>query len=220
MLNLIQCTPKPSKGEIWQRAYERKLVSILNDENRPSITDTMSIVFMGVKVYSLNRDNIKDLDYLIGKFKCMEDIKYLMSCLTPKQFVDTFPIRKTYDGDRYEHKDYFFTKKMVDSLNQDAQIGAGIEDFLWDYMNYDTQIFSVTLFGLMSDIMRAKGEPGMMERMSADLGIPLYYEDKKGKGITGPIQVKKVDDCYCYDDSKAKTVPLKQARPDYLRPVD
>lgn len=220
MLELIQCkpkTPKTSKSELYRNAYYRK-VSLISESCKSLDTTTlMSIVLLGVKAFSIfgDKEKPKDLDGLELEFQEMDIVKAFMSHLTPKQFMNTFPIRKEYDGDRYECKDYFYTKSKVDELNQDEPIGDKLDDLLWDYMNHDLQIFSVTMFGLMSDIMRAKGEPSMMERMSADFGIPLYYSDKEDKHITGPIQVKKVGNEYCYDDSEAKTV--KRAIPKYIQ---
>lgn len=213
---LIKSSPKekrPSKQDLFREAFTRKLES-LGPET--TITDDMSLILLGVKAFS-GRDDIKDPDYLNDKFMMMNYIQIYMGHLTPRQFLNTFPVRKTYDGKRYECKDYFSTMEMVSSLNMDKPIGDGIEDFLWDYMNSDTQIFTVTLMSLASDLMRASGKPGMLEQMSAEFGIPLYYGDKNGKNLTGPITVKRHGGEYCFDDSEAKI--LKRSLPKYLQPV-
>jgi hypothetical protein len=58
-----------------------------------------------------------------------------MSQLTPREFMNIFPIDKTYDGERFECKDYFYTIKIVRALDQDAPIGDKLDDLLWEYMN-------------------------------------------------------------------------------------
>ena len=219
MLKLIQSNSKqrkPSKTELFRRAFERKVNSL--DAKTSTVSEIMSLVLLGVKAYSRkDPDNRNNYDYLLAKFNLMNLIQQDMANLTPRQFMNIFPARKVYDGARYECKDYFSTMEMVNSLNQDEPIGDKIEDFLWDYMNLDTQMFTVEMLSLTSDIMRAEGKPGIFEQWSADFGIPLYYSDKEDKHLTGPIQVKKVGHEYYYDDSEAKTV--KKARPKYLKPV-
>ncbi|HUX79105.1 MAG TPA: hypothetical protein VMW10_05095 [Alphaproteobacteria bacterium] len=221
MFELIQCTPKPpkpSKRELYCEAYYRKIRLLSDNLDSVDVTQIMSIAFMGVKAFSLLKDKEEDINSLELRFRQMGIVKSFMSYLTPIQLMNTFPIRKEYDGDKYECKDYFYTKSKLDELNQDNPIGDKLDDLLWDYMNHDLQMFSVSMFGLMSNIMRSKGEPGIMERFSADFGIPLYYSDKEDRYITGPVQVKKVGEEYCYDDSEAKTV--KRARPKHIQLVN
>lgn len=229
MFDLIQGTPKPkpSMSELYYKAYKRKLntmaeVAESDHELEPDATGLMSLVFLGTKYFiGLSDENEpKDMKSMLTNFRLAESIKLLMACLTPRQFMNVFPITKTYDGAKYGWKDYFYVMEKVGSLNQDAPIGEGIDDFLWDYQNEDTETFGVDIFCLISNIMRAEGKTGPMERFCADLEIPLYYLDSKDKHITGPIQVKKVEDCYCYDNSEAKTMPLKKTMPKYLKAVD
>ena len=101
----------------------------------------------------------------------------------------------------------------------DKPIGNKIDDFLWDYRNVDTERFQLEVFRVLSDLAREKGLPTPMEMFSAKKGIPLYYEDKKYKEITGPIHIEKVDGEYCYDDSDAETLRFKKQLPDYLQLV-
>ncbi|MDR3543379.1 MAG: hypothetical protein P4L69_20820 [Desulfosporosinus sp.] len=104
--------------------------------------------------------------------------------------------------------------EMISTFDLDVSIGDQIEDFLWDYRNVDIELFQLELFEVLSDLARAKGLPTPLEKFSA-----LYYEDKKGKKLTGPIQIEKVDGEYFYDDSGAQTVPFKKSLSDYLKLV-
>lgn len=217
MFKLIKNT---TKGELYYKAYVCKVEQMAKDAGGElDQTLIMSLVFLGTKaiIGTMGKDRPKDLDALIKKFKNAEAIKLIMSLLTPKQFINIFPIEKTYDGAKYECKDYFSTMEMVNSLDQDSPIGDKIDDFLWDYMNRDTRLFQVETMSLISDIMRANGEPGLMECMTADLGTPLYYSDSKDKSITGTITIENVDDEYYYNDTEAKTTPIKKPMPDYLK---
>lgn len=220
MLKLINCTARPMKKELFKKAFDRKIESLVNGEEELTITDLMSVVFLGVKAFSINKSDIKDSDNLMSEFKCMDYTRNLMAQLTPKQFVNTFPIRKTYDGERYECKDYFYTVAMVNALDPYLPIGDKIDDFLWDYMNRDTQLFCVAQLSLMSEIMRSQGKPGILDQWSAEKGLPLYYADNSGKTITGPITIEKVDDEYYYDESAAQVNKFKKPRPKHLKVIN
>lgn len=220
MLKLIKSTPK---SELYGRAYMRKLEKWVKEGGAKKSNPTllMSTVFLGTKtiISSGGKDRPKDLESLMDRFEHAEALRLLMSRLTPVQFMNTFPIDKTYDGDRYECKDYFYTIEKARALDQDSPIGDKIEDFLWDYMNMNTRLFQVEMLGLASDIAVAMGEPSFMERISAEEGTPLYYMDEKKKEITGPVKIEKVGDDYYVDRAEAKTVPLKKPMPDYLKIV-
>lgn len=219
MLKLIKCTPK---SELFRKAYVRKLEELLENEEKQVAANIMSIIFLGVRAFSSSRRKSEkhDIDYMMVRFRGMEALKGLMSLLTPRQFMNVFPITKKFDGAKYDSKDYFYTMEMIRDMDMDAPINDKINDFLWDYMNWDISLFQVELFGLSSDIMRAQGQPGLMERMSADFGMPIYTLDKKEKKLIGPIQVEKVGEEYYFDDDEAKTVPYKKPLPDYLKVVE
>jgi len=176
MLKLIKST---TKSELYYKAYMRKLekwAEWATAGRSPDPTMLMSSVFLGVKtiISSGGKDRPKDLESLMDRFEHAEALKLLMSQLTPVQFMNTFPIDKTYDGERFECKDYFYTIKIVRALDQDTPIGDKLDDLLWDYMNMNTRRFQVEIMGLSSDILRAQGKPGILEQWSADKGIPLY----------------------------------------------
>lgn len=220
MINLI---PRAPKSELYRKAFDRKL-ELLNESIKggdTEIDDITSIIFLGVKSFAASREDYQGqtIEYISGDYRVIESLKAVMSFLTPRQFINIFPVIKEYDGDKYETKDYFYTMNMVKEIGLDTQIGEKIDEFLWDYHNHDIRLFVVKSMSLMSDIMRAQGRPGLMEQFSADFGIPLYYSNKDDKEITGPVQIKKVGDTYCYDDSGARTVPLKKKRPRYLKAV-
>ena len=43
------------------------------------------------------------------RFKMIDGIFAILGCLTLKNFVTTFPVDKTYDGGKWQCKDYFST---------------------------------------------------------------------------------------------------------------
>ncbi|SPF35260.1 conserved hypothetical protein [Candidatus Desulfosporosinus infrequens] len=218
MFELIHGTPR---SELYLKVFLRKLDIISKTDELPQGTELMAAVFLGVKVFTSARCREKQKTTQLAKdrFNKLEIIKSLMTLLTPRQFMNIFPITKEYDGDKYQSKDYFFTREMINTLDMDAAIGDKIDDFLWDYRNRDIERFQLEVFRVLSDLARAKGLPTPLEKFSAENGIPLYYEDKKHKEITGPIHIENVGGEYFYNDFEATTVPFKKPSPDYLKLV-
>ena len=208
MLKLIHGTPR---SELYLKAFLRKLDIISKTDELPQGTELMVAVFLGVKAFTSARcrEKQKSIELAKVRFNKLEIIKRLMTLLTPRQFMNIFPATKEYDGERYQTKDYFFTMEMISTFNMDEPIGDKIDDFLWDYRNRDTERFQLEIFRTLSDLARAKGLPTPLEKLSAEMGIPLYYEDKKRKKITGPIQIEKGDGEYFYNDSEAQLCHLR-----------
>lgn len=119
-------------------------------------------------------------------------------CLTLRNFVITFPIDKTYDGDKWECKDYFYTMDVLSKMDWDKPIGRDeLSELLWDYENADLRHAYVEFTTAMSAIYRVQTGKGIAEKFFEDRGVPVYTMDKE-TGImknnqTGDIiKLKKV----------------------------
>lgn len=183
------------KREIYIKVYGRKIDALTKLMKIRDVTaqDYIQVIYWGVKAFISSRVNEeqKDLEHLTRRFAAMESLKTAMGLLTPRQFANVFPVIKTYDGAKYEVKDYFSTMAMMKEMGMDTPIGEKIEDFLWDYHNYHTRMFLVKLMGTASDAMRAQGQPGILERFAADFNMPLFYSNKKRKRNNRPGPDKK-----------------------------
>ena len=114
------------------------------------------------------------------RFNVIEGIFTILGCLTLRNFVTTFPIDKTYDGAKWEEKDYFYTMEVLSKMDWDVPIGRDkLSELLWDYMNADLRHAYVEFTTAMSAIYRAKTGRGIAETWLADLGIPTYTEDRE-----------------------------------------
>ena len=119
-----------------------------------------------------------------------------MATLTPKEFIQIFPITKTYNGEKYQAKDYFSTMKEIQKYDPDSMIGDKIEEFLMEYWNMDIIDFQVCKISCMSALRRFMGQSGIMEEWAEKEGIPTYtpYDEEKilVNNSTGEvIKVKK-----------------------------
>ncbi len=150
--------------------------------------------FFGVKFFGVARED-GDSDLLM---KNSFSVVALMALLTPAELVTVFPITKTFSGERTESKDYFFTMAKLQEHGMGNAIGGAIENILWDFMNPGIQHFTIRRMGLVDQLRRAEGKPGMIEEF---FGIKPRYlvDDERGKQ-------------YLYDPDTGRTVKVRPKR--------
>ncbi|GGL58066.1 hypothetical protein [Sporolactobacillus putidus] len=141
-------------------------------------------------------------------FDTVEMVKQNMAMLTPAEFMNLFPLKKQYDGARYEMKDYFTAREYIDKLDQDKPIGEGIDSFLWEYWNNDITMFNVRCMAALSDLMRAETGQSLGEAFAEKFGIKTYemHTDAAGKQ-------------FIQDSETGATARVRKPWPRYLRPV-
>ncbi len=128
----------------------------------------------------LGVDEPKTLKENQYRFQLIDNIFGVLGCLTLRNFVNTFPIDKTYDGAKWECKDYFYTMDVLSKMDWDKPIGRDeLSELLWDYDNADLRHAYVEFTTAMSAIYRAQTGKGIAETWLDDLGIPTYTEDKE-----------------------------------------
>ena len=98
-------------------------------------------------------------------FEVYDSVLTLMMALTPEQFERMFPIEKKFDGDRWGTKDYFFTKKIMDSLPKEEMLYKNITpfDLMWDYCNKTIRELVVGYMGAFSEIRKLQGKPSPLQ---------------------------------------------------------
>lgn len=124
---------------------------------------------------------------------CMGDSELLQGIPTEK-FVQYFPIRKTYDGKKYQSKDYFST---IEAIKEHGQVINNVSEFLWDYDNNLTNMYMVQKMCLLSGFRRQQTGKGLIEDF---FGIqPCYIQEYNGQKVL-------------YDSKTGKTTPLKERK--------
>jgi len=133
--------------EHFLERYEGKIVpeEISRDELK-------KYVYLGVKhLGSRTRDRrIGDVG------KSHEDAVSVIQAsgrLTPMELMQIFPVTKTYNGDRYDSKDYYFSMKAIQEHGLDKPIGnhESVVNLLWDYMNINILHFMVQWMDTISE---------------------------------------------------------------------
>jgi hypothetical protein len=106
-----------------------------------------------------------------------------MSNLTPNEFINIFPITKDYDGNRWQSKDYFYTMDYIRQMNSNEPIGEKINEFLWEYHNWNISMFVVNMMSIASDLRRLDTGKGIMEEFCDENNIKTYtlHTNNQGK---------------------------------------
>jgi hypothetical protein len=179
-------------------------------ENQEDRDNFHRLVYWGVKIFSRGTLDGLDFDELQLRFQTICTIKRLVGQLTPAELLQIFPPEKTYDGCRYQCKDYFSTMEALRRHGMDKPIGEAATSLLWDYMNPDICEFEVGCLSTMSAIRRAEGYKGLIEEFFEEQGKPLtvYYEAKDSKGRK-----------YMIDGNTGRRQRVYRKMPRYLRPV-
>ena len=181
-------------SELWERQYYTALeksctgrtgkISILTQD------ELAKIGFAGIKyicsMRDVTRENMKlgiDKGRTLAeeqvRFTVIDSIFMVLGCLTLRNFVETFPIEKYYDGDKWEEKDYFSTIEVLSKMNWDKPIGRDeLSELLWDYYNADLRHAYMEYTSAMSAIYKAQTGKGIMEKFFEDRGVPTYTMDK------------------------------------------
>ena len=200
-------------NEIWERQYYTALEKactgrsgMLKDLPQDELA---KIGFAGIKyicsMREITRENRKlgiDESRTLAeeqlRFTVIDSIFTILGCLTLRNFVTTFPIDKTYDGAKWECKDYFSTMDVLSKMDWDKPIGRDeLSELLWDYDNEELRHAYIEFTTAMSAIYRAQTGKGIMEKFLEDRGVPTYTMDKetgvmKNNGTGDIMKPKKV----------------------------
>lgn len=198
---------KPTR-EQYENASDRLIEKLKAGKYEPR-EEIKKLIFLRVRELS-KHENYKYLEegYIHILLDDFFNTTECMAALTPKEFMQIFPITKTYNGEKYQVKDYFSTTKEIQKYDPDSMIGDRIEEFLMEYWNWDIIEFQVCKLSCMSAARRLMGQSGIMEEWAEKEGIPTYtlYDEEKimVNNSTGEvIKVKK----------------LKSRKPKYLKVV-
>lgn len=183
-------------NEAWERQYHNSVLQAMEKNRGIKVADypqddLMKIALCGIKyicsAHKVKRENDKlgtgyepSLEEQKIKFQLIDAIFTVCGHLTLRNFVNTFPIDKDYDGAKWECKDYFYTMNVLSKMDWDKPIGRDeLSELLWDYMNKDLSYAYVEFTTAMSAIYRSQTGKGLAETWCDNMGIPTYTEDKE-----------------------------------------
>lgn len=173
---IIQLDKTGFKRRVWQRAFDRTMIDYGNKvkeaKNEAEKTKAREqllekYIFFGIKCFGVWSEEIKHIKKVPDKTlkKMFEQYSRLMDhieLVTPRQFIQWFPVSKEYDGERWESKDYFYTMAVINDAGIDKPIEEGFH-FLWDYQNKDTKNFLVNYTSIISEMRKRETGLSLMD---------------------------------------------------------
>lgn len=189
MLKLIEGTQKDHPPVGYERIYLDGMVrAIKAKELAPDDkTITKRIIFYTVKYLSII--NIKGMsrESLEGILVFDQTLLNTICELTPAELLTIFPVTKSYDGEKYECKDYYSTMEALQAhgLNEPIRSRETTSSLLWDYMNPTVMMYQVHCMSVVSELHSMETGKGLMEEFFEDQGVKLTtfrkYENDAGQ---------------------------------------
>ena len=139
------------RANIYIRMFQRSTSEYYKTQDRWALTKA---VYNGVRLLNIHYHQLVEAEFV------------LMSLMTPEEIIRTFPITKTYDGERWQSADYF------SSLNLFADISMNISlliqqkepfDILFGYQNPHISMLLVGMMGTVDNLRRADGKQFTMD---------------------------------------------------------
>lgn len=174
---------RKEKSELYTNAFLRFLdkVQEMSFQDLREKKKLSSYIFLGVKnICSIeNRKERKHSpEFAHAEFYLIETLIEAMTYITPRELLEIFPPEKNYDGAKWQTKDYFTTMQAMREYGLDKQIEdeETVTKLLWDYMNWDINIFMVEWMSSISEMSRLQtGKDPWVEFMN-EQGVSTYYE--------------------------------------------
>ena len=152
----------------FQNVCRRYVYSDAKDKS-----DVFKAIYHGVSMINATEyDTIKNLSY--EYFGFFESINSLIALLSPRELMQIFPVEKTYDGEKWNCKDYFSTMEAMREHGLDTPIGDGVLNFLWDYFNESLSFYVVNYLGAINQLYKNETGRDMTAEFFADQGISFY----------------------------------------------
>lgn len=197
LLKQIEQRESHIRGLKWQQMWGRQFSSVLQEiidkygddvsvlETKVTQDILKKAAYAAVQFINLS---CEDDDYVAEKTKEVYDwiqaaLQYL-GALTIENLVQTFPITKDYDGERWYCKDYFSTMADLQKYDWKQPIGAdNVYKFLWDYHNDDLGEFTVHYTSVISAMYRDQTGKSMVEQFLDEV---IYREEETPAAGTLP----------------------------------
>lgn len=134
-------------------------------------------LYFNIKFIAQNFDFNRE--YSANEIECwfllIEGIGNMIGCLTPREFMQIFPVEKDYDGEKHQCKDYFYTMEYINQLDKDVPIGSdNVSEFLFEYQNRDINHYMCTWMGIINRMHKAHGGKDITEEFFEENGYPLH----------------------------------------------
>lgn len=206
MLKLIETKQKPvlDRERIYIDSTQRAL-----KEYDGTVNTARRLIFNTVKFFIHVDIDLYDRADLENLFNMNDALSKVIAKITPADLMTIFPISKTYDGDRYQMKDYFSAMEAVNAhgLHEPFKTANEARELLWEYWNRDIVLYQVKLMSIISALNQMETGESLMERFFREqVGIDVgcrKYTDQNGNS-------------YIVDGS-GRSVPVVRSFPKHIK---
>jgi hypothetical protein len=220
MLKLIKGTKKPrhtltdeKKAQCYLRMFQSSMTEYYKTQSRWALTKA---AYNGVRMINIHYRIMSNAEFVpVDMWKMMfqtyKSTGILISLMTQEEIIRTFPITKTYYGKRCECADYFSSLSLFDGLKKDMSLMIQFKEPYDVLFGYQNPHICHLLVGMTCTVDRLRKEEGKDD---------LFTGFCKEQGIEPPetIRVYKDDKGRKYAvDSNGKAMPLRKAKPRYLK---
>ena len=179
MLRLLPPSkPKPDYHAMYGAAFKKAILLGIAG----SVSGLHRAVYYGIRYAGGIDVSVGDAEVM---FAFMQTIKDIISCLTPREMMQLFPIDKAYDGERWQSKDYFYTMKTLEEHGLDVKIGETVGNILWDYMNEHVMDFHVNHLSAVGRMHKQHTGREMLADFFESQGEHLTIYNKVTNTVTG-----------------------------------
>lgn len=196
------------KNYLYLKAWDRTLKEYTeNLDIANKLIYIQRLIFYGVRTVITNpvREHTTR-EQAEWDFQFITIIKSLVGLLKPSEFMLLFPIKKDYDGHKWQTKDYFYTRDYINTLDPDEPIGEEVLMFLLEYTNKDIKIFNIKSMLSLSKLRQLDGHPSIAKEWADMNGIKTHTLHSGANGQE-----------FYIDDTTGKTIKVKKKRPGHLR---
>ncbi|MEG0694186.1 MAG: hypothetical protein RR440_00425 [Erysipelotrichaceae bacterium] len=178
---------KEEKHEMYKKALDKLSNKITAREAGTDVKANLIKMNHYALMYLKTMPNNYSYEQLKVYEEMMWLVRGLMRYMTIKELKQCYPIDKTFDGARWECKDYFSATELMSKYDENEVIGDDLDEVLWEHFNSTIMKAHVQMLCVMSEIRRSRGEQGLMEKFAQDNQIPLLRQ----KGDTFKVEWQK-----------------------------
>lgn len=159
--------------------------------------DDAKALYYGMKsVEMFRQEDVHMVNDAWEAWKTAEIVCKVLESMTYKQVMSVFPVKKDFDGWRFEAKDYYSTMEYLDGYDLDGLI-ENVDDFLWSYYNDTIMRFGINRLMILDCIRRLEGQQSIMQSFADEFGLDTYimHEDKGYAYNTSTQRTAKIKSC-------------------------
>lgn len=217
MTDLSRLTRLIVLQDLWEKQYRSTIKRASGKSIEEwSQDELMKVALCGIKYIScyidIKAENEKlhpgyQTPFTVTKaaFQSMDALYDVIGHIKLSNLIQTFPITKEYDGEKWGCKDYFFTMNVLKEKGLDNAVGRNaVFDLLWDYQNKDLYKTMAFYMSCASALYRQKTGVSIAEKFCEDNGIGTYTMDQEN-GLL-------------FDNQRGEIVKLEK-KPSYMQVV-